>query len=247
MVCSPYASVLLGLVQCYAEQRGQGIYLQPGADDAQPTDDSRSTRADVGLAGNVVKVNPAFACAVGGCHNALGAQNGAVLALITQGGQHTFQRRAVKADGRLGTAAYEHLVGIVVMVMVSLVVVVAAAAAALVLILILILILIPVMMVMMLMLIVVILIFVMMVVMLMLIMVILILVVMVVMLMLVLIVLLGGKAGQLCLQRVAALHCLAQLVAGQLVPRCGDNDSRSIVCAEQFDRFLALTAPYANA
>ena len=103
-------------MQCYAEQRGQGIYLQPGADDAQPTDDSRSTRADVGLAGNVVKVNPAFACAVGGCHNALGAQNGAVLALITQGGQHTFQRRAVKADGRLGAAAYEHLVGIVILV-----------------------------------------------------------------------------------------------------------------------------------
>ena len=95
-------------------------------------------------------------------------------------------------------------------------------------------------MVMMLMLIVVIFIFVMMVMMLMLIVVIFIFVMMVVMLMLVLIVLLGGKAGQLCLQRVAALHCLAQLVAGQLVPRCGDNDSRSIVCAEQFDRFLDL-------
>ena len=91
------------------------ILLQPGADDAQPAGVIGGAAADLVLLGHEVVVQPL--AAVGSGHDALGAEDGAVLAAV-QRRQDTLQLVLGKGLHRLGAPADEHLVG-VVMVMVA--------------------------------------------------------------------------------------------------------------------------------
>ena len=57
-------------MQLDAQQRTDSVNIKIRSDDAQSADDACRTRADVGLTGNVVKVDPV---AVVPCYDALGA------------------------------------------------------------------------------------------------------------------------------------------------------------------------------
>ena len=94
------------------------------ADDAKSADDARTALSYVGLAGNVVKVEPFSVFAL---HNTLGAQNKAVGLLVIQRGKNLFQFLGAEPLGGLGTAADKDLVGMVVMVMSVLMTVMAGA------------------------------------------------------------------------------------------------------------------------
>src|SRR5699024_7846151 len=90
---------------------GDGCFVQFGADDAQLAGDVGGAGADLMLAGHHVKLQPAFAAV----HNALGAQDHAVIAAV-QLGEGFFQRFTAELVGRLTAPAGEHLVGVVVVV-----------------------------------------------------------------------------------------------------------------------------------
>ena len=52
------------------------------------------------------------------------------------------------------------------------------------------------------------------------------------------------KACQLVLNRVAALHCRQKLLAVQLTPRRGDNDSRRVMLLQHRDRLFEFCLAY---
>ena len=109
------------MISLQAEELTDAAFIQLGADDAQAAHHVGSAVADIQLAGDEVEVDP---LAVGTGHDALGAQNDAVLA-----GIQLLQNGADLLSGvllcSLAAPGGEDLVGVVVMM----VMVVAAAAA----------------------------------------------------------------------------------------------------------------------
>jgi len=101
------------------EQRGQGVLLQLGTDDAQTAGHTGSTGAYLHLTGDVVKVQP---LAVRPSHNALGTQHLAVIAGI-QCLKRSSQLLLLVGVSGLPAPTFKHLIGVVMLV------VVAAAAA----------------------------------------------------------------------------------------------------------------------
>ncbi len=87
------------------------MLLQLGADDAELAGDVGATGADLMLAGDHVELVPGVAAV----HNALGAQDHAVSALV-QRVQSLVQILTAVFVGRLLAPAREHLVGVVVVV-----------------------------------------------------------------------------------------------------------------------------------
>ena len=226
------------------------------ADDAKSADDARTALSYVGLAGNVVKVEPFSVFAL---HNTLGAQNKAVGLLVIQRGKNLFQFLGAEPLGGLGTAADKDLVGMVVMVMSVLMTVMAGAVGivarlivvmVMMLMLMLVLMLVLVLMVMVAaaigiitFLIVVMVMMLMLMLMLMLVIVVMmaaaigivaLLIVMVVMMAMMLC--LVGKTLQLLLNGVAALHSSQELLAVQLIPRGGNDGGGSVVLAQKGNR-----------
>ena len=109
------------MISLQAEELTDAALIQLGADDAQAAHDVGSAVADIQLAGDEVEVDP---LTVAACHDALGAQNDAVLA-----GIQLLQNGADLLSGvllcSLAAPGGEDLVGVVVMM----VMVVAAAGA----------------------------------------------------------------------------------------------------------------------
>ena len=95
------------------EQLRDLVFLQLGADDAELAGDVGAAGADLMLAGDHVELVPGIAAV----HNALGAQDHAVSALV-QRVQGLVQILTAVFVGRLLAPAREHLVGVVVMVVV---------------------------------------------------------------------------------------------------------------------------------
>ena len=93
------------------EQFRDLMLLQLGADDAELAGDVGATGADLMLAGDHVELVPGVAAV----HNALGAQDHAVSALV-QRVQSLVQILTAVFVGRLLAPAREHLVGVVVVV-----------------------------------------------------------------------------------------------------------------------------------
>ena len=113
------------MISLQAEELADAVFIQLGADDAQAAHHVGSAVADIQLAGDEVEVDP---LAVATCHDALGAQNDAVLA-----GIQLLQNGADLLSGvllcRLTAPGGEDLIGVVVMMV--MVMVVAAAGAVL--------------------------------------------------------------------------------------------------------------------
>ena len=113
------------MISLQAEELTDAAFIQLGADDAQAAHNIGSAVADIQLAGDKVEVDP---LAVGTGHDALGAQNDAVLA-----GIQLLQNGADLLSGvllcSLAAPGGEDLVGVVVMMV--MVVVMAAAGAVL--------------------------------------------------------------------------------------------------------------------
>ena len=82
-------------------------------DHAHAAGDLRAAAADIGLAGHIVKVDPA---AVGRGHDALGAQNNAVAVLVDERVERGADLVVGVLARRLRAPAREHLVGVVMMV-----------------------------------------------------------------------------------------------------------------------------------
>ena len=108
-------------------------------DDAQAAGVVGGAIAHLVLLGHIVKVQP---LAVGGGHDALGPQDGAVFAGV-QGCQNAVDIRLGELLGGLRAPAGEHLVGVVVMMMVM-----AAAAVAVMVVMMLVLVLVVIVVVM---------------------------------------------------------------------------------------------------
>src|SRR5699024_7818594 len=108
-----------------AEQGGDALLVQLGANDHQLAAYVGLAGADLPLAGDVVELQPAVGAAV---HDALGAEDGAVFAAF-QLVQGVLDDGAGDGAGRLDAPAGEHLVGVVavVVVMVAAVAVLMAA------------------------------------------------------------------------------------------------------------------------
>ena len=113
------------MISLQAEELTDAAFIQLGADDAQAAHHVGSAVADIQLAGDKVEVDP---LAVGTGHDALGAQNDAVLAGIQllQNGADLLSGVLL---GSLTAPGGEDLVGVVVMMV--MVMVMAAAGAAL--------------------------------------------------------------------------------------------------------------------
>ena len=103
------------LCQLHTEQFGQGGDIQPGADDAKTANDRRCALANIGFTGNIVKVDPV--ASVSSSHDTLGTKDRTVLMLVSQGREFVSHSSTVKGRGRLGTAAYEDLIGMMMMMM----------------------------------------------------------------------------------------------------------------------------------
>src|SRR5699024_8140691 len=97
-----------------AEQGGDALLVQLGANDHQLAAYVGLAGADLPLAGDVVELQPAVGAAV---HDALGAEDGAVFAAF-QLVQGVLDDGAGDGAGRLNAPAGEHLVGVVAVVVV---------------------------------------------------------------------------------------------------------------------------------
>ena len=93
------------------EQLVQRLFLQAGADDAQPPGEAGGTTAHIGSAGDVVKVQP---LAVARVKDALGAQDDAVFDRVGEGGQDLLQLRLTVLARGLEAPARKHLIGMMV-------------------------------------------------------------------------------------------------------------------------------------
>ena len=99
-------------MQLDAQQLADGINIQARADDAKSADDAGSTRADIRLAGHVVKVDPVSPVP---CHDALGTQYDAVFALVAQLVQLLGKRLRIEFCGGFRTCADKYVMGVMVM------------------------------------------------------------------------------------------------------------------------------------
>ena len=96
------------------------------ANDAKSANDAGTSNSDVGLTGNVVKVEP---LAVLPLYDSLGAQDEAVGLLVVQCRQDALKLLCGKLLGGLGTAADKDLVGMMMVMVVSVLVIVMMAGA----------------------------------------------------------------------------------------------------------------------
>ena len=133
-------------LQLRAKEGGKGLAVKVGTDHAKAADDAGSTLTHVGLARNIVEVEPSALA----LHDALGTQNGAVNGVGQCGERGMKPLHGVSFRG-FCTVADEHLVGVVmvvtVVVMIVVMIVTAACAMLVVLVMMLVLVLIMVMMV----------------------------------------------------------------------------------------------------
>ena len=225
------------------------MLLQLGADDAELAGDVGATGADLMLAGDHVELVPGVAAV----HNALGAQDHAVSALV-QRVQGLVQILTAVFVGRLLAPAREHLVGVVVVVvmmaagadavlvvvvlMVMLVLVLVVVVMAAVVVVVIVIVIMVVMMVMLVLVLIVIL-----VVMMMAAAVVLVLIVVVMVMMVVLVLILvgmghvgGAGLGQQLGDEVAlAVHDGDDLCAGQDGPVGGDDGGGGVLLCQQGD------------
>ena len=224
------------------EQLLQCILGQVRPDHAHAAGDLCAAAADIGLAGHVVKVDPA---AVGRGHNALGAQHDAIAVLVDERVECGADLIIGVFARRLGAPAREHLIRVVVMVMMAAAVVVAVLVMIVVIVVmivaaaVIVVMLVVVMMMLVLMFVVIVILIVVMVMMAaaaFVLVLVIVVVMMVMVLVLVLVVLLGGlglEVFELSGQRVAPLHRLEDLLAVELRPRRGHDRGGRVLLAQQ--------------
>ena len=104
------------LFQLNAKQGGECFAVKVCTNDAKAADDARRTLAHVGLARDVVEVDPAILA----CHDALRAKNRAV-SIVGKRGECVCDLRLGEDLGGFSTEAHKHLVCVVVMMLVMVV------------------------------------------------------------------------------------------------------------------------------
>ena len=234
------------LRQLNPEKLGQREQIQLGTYNTETTDNCGSSASYVGLAGNVVKVDPLTT--FGSSHDALGAKDNAVLVLVCQFSQLSGHACLVELNNSLGTATDKHLIGVVMMVVVVMVMTTGTFAVMMVVLMVVTMTLFIVIVVMMLMVVLVTMALLVVIVMMLMIMLVamafLIVIVVVLMVMLVamaflimivvvmMVVRFLGQSFQLSLQGILSLHGGKEISALQLIPGSGDENSGLVVSGQ---------------